>query len=199
VGLFRKQETYNEQMLREAGLDRVVFDEPETTRSDEPPAFPTGDISLGWLGNVEGGPMDWDAAVSVRAPGLAGDQVEFVTLPNGDVIVEKEKGDGDLSPMADAVEERVTPPYRAVAARQDGDLWGVGAKRIEVAQFEFPDADALELSENDGETELRVDGVPSDGAIPMELQRLGERVGANFCVEANRIDGDSWEVKVSAL
>ncbi|MBV8065467.1 MAG: hypothetical protein JOY73_08085, partial [Actinobacteria bacterium] len=83
--------------------------------------------------------------------------------------------------------------------RQDGDLWGVGAKRIDVAVFAFPEADALEVSQTDGVTELRVDGEPSDAAVPVELQRLGEREGADFCVEANRIDGDSWEVRVSPL
>jgi hypothetical protein len=119
---------------------------------------------------------------------VAGDQAEFTTLPNGDVIVEREKGDGDLSPLADAIEKKLDPPYRAVAARQDGDLWGVGAKRIH----------KVELSENDGIRELRVDGDPSDAEIP-ELVQLGEQVGTNYCVEGKRIDGDFWEVRVSAL
>jgi hypothetical protein len=199
VGLFRKRgESYNQQMLREAGLDRVVFRDPEPPA--DPPPFRSGEVNLGpFLGRVGGGPLDWDAAVSVRAPALAGDQIEFTTLPNGDVIVEKEKGDGDLSPLADAIEERIKPPYKAVAGRQGDDVWGVGAKRIEVAKFEFANGDALELSQNDGQSELRVDGEPSDAPVPVELQRLGERAGENFCVEANRIDEDFWDVKVSAL
>ena len=48
----------------------------------------------------------------------------------------------------------MSPPYRAVASRQDGDLWAVGAKRIEVAQIAFPDADKLELSQNGDEREF---------------------------------------------
>ncbi len=48
-------------------------------------------------------------------------------------------------------------------------------------------------------SELRVDGEPTDAAVPVELQRLGERAGRDFCVEAQRIDGDFWEVRVSPL
>jgi hypothetical protein len=203
VGLFRKRETYNQQMLREAGLDRVVFNEPPPAPAPEPvteaaPPAPADDWSvLTRHGRL--GPKEWDAATTTTAPGVVGDRVSFVTLPNGDLIIEEEEGNGDLTPLADAVEEHVSPPYRAAASRQSGDLWGVGARRIEVAAFPFPDADALELSRNDGETELRADGEPSGAAVPVELQRLGERTGANFCVEATRIDGDSWEVKVSPL
>lgn len=203
MGLFRKRETYNEQMLREAGLDRVVFNEPQPAPQPEPPPapvpLPMGDISLGYHGTTRGGPPEWDAVTTATASGIAGDEVRFTVLPAGDLIVEEERGDGDLSPLADAIEERLSPPYTAVASRQEGDLWGVGARRIEVATFAFPDADALELSQSDGVSELRVDGEPGDVAAPVELQRLGERAGSDFCVEATRIDGDAWEVRVSAL
>jgi hypothetical protein len=196
VGIFRKKETYNEQMLREAGLDRVVFRDP-TLQTDPTPA-PAADASfLTTHGRL--GPRDWDGATTATAPGISGDQVRFTVLPTGDLIVEEETGDGDLSPLADAIEGWLDPPYKAVASRQDGDLWGVGAKRIEVATIPFPAADALELSQSDGVAELRVDGEPSDVAVPVELQRLGERTGGNFCVEASRIDGDYWDVNVSPL
>ncbi len=201
MGIFRKRETYNEQMLREAGLDRVVFRDPTPAPTDPPPLDAGGRIpvSYGLRLEVDSGPMDWDTVTTAKVPGLAGDRVEFITLPNGDVIVEKEHGDGDLSPLADAVEEHVSPPYKAAGSRQEGDLWAVGAKRIVVAEFAFPDANALELSESDGVEELRADGEPSDTAAPGELQRLGRQAGTDFCVEAQRIDGDSWEVKVSPL
>jgi hypothetical protein len=203
--VFRKKETYNEQMLREAGLDRVRFKEPTPPPSDAPPLFDGSKMPILLYGPggrpvyVETGPMPWDIVTTATVTGIIGDTVEFVTLPDGDVIVEKEEGDGDLSPLADAIEERLSPPYRAAAARQDGDFWGVGARRIEVETIAFPGADALELAEADGRTEFRVDGEPSDVAPPVELQRLGERIGGDFCVEASRIDGDDWEVKVSPL
>jgi len=202
VGLFRrKEETLNEQLLREAGLD------PAQMLGAAPPPLPPQPVEpprsvLATSGAVDGsgvGPKEWDAAVTVTAPALVGDRVEFTTVPNGDVIVDKEDGDADLTPLADALERHVSPPYRAVGQRQDGNLWGVAAKRIQVAQIPFPDGDRLELSQHDGYGELRVDGEPSDSLVPAELERLGEALGDSYCVEAERIDGDLWEVKVSPL
>ncbi len=43
MALFRKKETYNEQMLREAGLDRVVFNTPEPDASPPPSDAATGE------------------------------------------------------------------------------------------------------------------------------------------------------------
>jgi hypothetical protein len=203
MGIFRKKETYNEQMLREAGLDRVVFNAPQPEPlpiAPVPPQFNTGDISLGHgPGKRRYGPMDWDITTTATAPGVDGDSVEFTTLPSGDLIVTEETGDGSLSPFADAIEEHISPPYKAIASRQDGDLWGIGAKRIEVATIPFPAAQALELTQSDGIAELRVDGEPSEATAPVELRRLGERIGGDFCVEAERIDGDHWEVRASPL
>jgi regulator of RNase E activity RraB len=136
--------------------------------------------------------------VTVRATTLPGNRIEFKTLPNGDIIVEDEKGDGDLAPLAEAVEGHLDPPYWAIASRQDGDVWAVGARRIQVAEFELAEGDAIELIVNDGAEEVRVDGEPSDAQVP-ELVQLGERKGASYCVEAERIDGDFWEVQVNAL
>lgn len=213
MGLFRrKQETLNEQLLREAGLDDAgqapgdlpPVPEPQAVPPSRPkpepsgPApFPMGDINLGH-GHRRGLADEWDTMVTVRAANLAGARIEFTTLPNGDILIEKEEGDGDLAPLAEAVERHVDPPYRAIAAHQDGDLWAVGAKRIRVARFEFGEGDAIELSVNDGAQDVRVDGEPSDAQVP-ELEQLGEQEGSNYCVEAGRIDGDFWEVKATAL
>jgi hypothetical protein len=201
VGLFRrrKQETLNEQLLREAGLDaeQVLGDPPPPPQPLEPPQS-----GLARAGVVDGsgvGPKEWDAAVTVTAPALMGDRIQFTTIPNGDVIVSEENGDADLAPLADAVERRLSPPYRAVGRRQDGDLWGVGAKRIQVAQIAFPDGETLELSQHIAHSELRVDGEPSDSLVPPELERVGEALGDSFYVQADRIDGDYWEVRATAL
>jgi hypothetical protein len=198
VGLFRRHETLNEQLLRQAGLDPA-----QLLRAQSPPPHPEPPKSvLAAVGLPDGsgvGPKEWDACVTVAAPDLVGNRIEFTTIPNGDVIVSEEAGDADLSPLADAVERNVGPPYRAVAARQEGDLWAVGAKRIEVARIPFPDGDKLALSQHGDDRELRVDGEPSDSAIAPELERLGEPSGNSFYVEADRIDGDLWEVRVTAL
>jgi hypothetical protein len=202
VGLFRRRnETLNEQLLREAGLD------PAQVLGDPPPLplLPLPEPSKSVLGAVgvpdpsTVGPKEWDAAVTVSAPGLAGDRVEFITIPNGDVIVGEESGDADLSPLADAVEQRVSPPYRAVGQRQGGDLWAVAAKRIQVAKIPLTGGEKLALSQHGNEAELRVDGEPSYGDVPLQLEALGQAVGDSFYVEAQRIDGDLWEVEVTAF
>jgi hypothetical protein len=191
VGLFgRRKETLNERLLREAGL-------AERPPQPEPPRSVLRKVGVPDGSGV--GPKDWDTAVTVTVPALVGDRIEFTTLPDGDVIVSDETGDADLSPLADAVERNVAPPYRAVAERKDGDLWAVAAKRIEVAQIPFPQGDKLELTHNGLEDELLVDGESSDAAVPRGLEKLGEAVGDSFYVEAERIDGDLWEVRATAL
>lgn len=202
MGLFRRRnETLNEQLLREAGLD------PAQVLGAAPPPPPPQPLEppksgLARAGIVDGsgvGPKDWDATATVTAPALMGDRVRFATIPNGDLIIGEENGDADLTPLADAVERHVSPPYRAVGQRQEGDLWGVGAKRIQVAQFAFPHGDKLEFSQHVDHGELRVDGEPSEMLVPAELERLGEALGGSFYVEADRIDGDYWEVRATAL
>ena len=207
MGLFRrKQETLNERLLREAGLDSgqafgnpTALTEPQPPPEPEPPPLDRAFASDGLPHRLALGPKEWDAAVAVQAPALAGDRIEFTTIPNGDVIVSEESGDADLSPLADALEEHVSPPYRATAVRQEGSLWGVGAKRIQVAQIPFPQGDKLQLSRNGNDRELRVDSEPSHEPAPPELERVGAAAADNFYVEANRIDGDLWEVKAAAL
>jgi len=187
VGLFRrKRETYNDQLLREAGLDRIQLDRPNVL---ETVGVPSGRAV---------GQADWDLSATVNAAGLAGDTIEFTTLPDGDVLIAEEQGDGDVSALSDAVEKELEPPYRARAARQDGDLWAVLANRIEVHSFSFPRAETLELSRKDSWQELRVDGEPSMGRAP-ELERLGERAGPDFFVKAERLEGGLWEVRVTPL
>ncbi len=199
MGLFRRRrETLNEQLLREAGLDpaQVLGGAPPPP----PPELPKSMLAAAGVPDGSGvGPKEWDAAVTVAAPALTGDRVEFTTIPNGDLIVGEETGDADLSPLADAVERRVGPPYRAVAARQDGDLWAVAAKRIEVARIPFADGEKLGLSQHGADREFRVDDEPSDATVPPELERLGQAAGDGFYVEAERIDGDLWEVRVTAM
>ena len=206
MGLFRRKETLNEQLLREAGLDDAAHALGEPPSVPEPPAepdsfpelatSPVGQPNLGHRRKVPPSPVGH--VVTVRAATLPGDRIEFKTLPTGDIIVEEEKGDGDLAPLAEAVEQHIDPPYWAIAARQDGDVWAVGARRIQVAEFELAEGDVIELIVNDGTQEVRVDGEPSNAQVP-ELVQLGERKGSSYCVEAERIDGDFWEVMVNAL
>jgi hypothetical protein len=206
MGIFRrrKEETLNEQMLREAGLDEP---EPaEETSEPEPldpyagsyPADANGGIVPASLDRAMARPAVWDLVTTVTAPGIAGDRVEFATLPAGDMIVDTETGDSDLSPLADAVEKQLKPPYRVLARREDDDLWSMAARTIDVVKLTFDGGDEIELVENEGSTELRVDGKPWNQEIP-ELERAGETLGTDFVVQADRLDGDLWEIRVSAL
>lgn len=179
MGLFRKKETYNERMLREAGLDRVAVPAPE------PPPEPEPDENVG-------------ETTTVALAQLQGDRVQFTVLPDGDLIV-THGGEGDFAPLADAVEKQLAPPYTANARQERGNRWLIRARQIEVAQFAFPDAETVGFSQAYGATDLQVDGEPSDASPPLELQRLGERAGTDYAVEASRIDGDYWEVKVTPL
>jgi hypothetical protein len=201
MALFRRRsETYNEQLMREAGFAAGAETPPAAPAVPTPPLEPPATLGerLGLPSGKGVGPPEWDACVTVEAPGFEGDRIVFVTLPTGDVLVEEEEGDRDVSPFADAIEGELRPPYRATATRQTEDLWAVGAKRIRVARIAIDRGDSLSLARNDGDREVRVDGEPADESIP-ELERLGERVGADFYVEAARLDGDFWEFGVSAL
>lgn len=199
MGLFRRRhETLNEQLLREAGLGPARAEETASELAALP-HFWRGEVDLGHGHKSRHRQTEGDTMVTVRAASLPGERIEFTTLPNGDIIVDREEGDEDLAPLAEAVERRVNPPYRAMADRQDGDLWAVTARRIQVAEFEFADGDALVLSVNDGAAELLVEGEPRGAQVPELLEQLGEPKGPNYCVEADRIDGDFWELRAFAF
>ena len=179
MGFFRRHdETLNEQLLREAGIDQPR----------DPRVPPPGPSSI----YVPRAPS-WDVTATVRAPGIAGMEARFVTLPTGDVIVDVETGDADLSPLADAIERQLKPPYRAHATRLHADLWGLTADAIDVRTFSCGAGDDVEVVSRGGAISVTVDGGPSDLRIP-ELEESGD-----FAAHATRIDGDFWEVEAHPL
>jgi len=125
--------------------------------------------------------------VTTEAEGIDGDAATFVALPDGTLLVEAGH-DSSLQPLADAVERELQPPYRARAARVNGDLWGVQARRIEVREIPNQAGDSLELT-SEG---VRIDGQRVFGSVK-ELEGLGD------VVRAERLDGDLWEVRASSL
>jgi hypothetical protein len=142
-------------------------------------------------------PRRWDAVASAEAPGLSGEEVHFVALPSGDLVVDEDEPGDTLSPLAEAVEQTVEPPYRAEAVRQGDEVWAVAARRIEVAEFQA-NGDEIELIANTDGRSLAIDGAREFGTIP-ELESLGAGESEAFVVRASRLDGDLWEVTVSAL
>jgi hypothetical protein len=202
MGIFRRRtdETLNEQALREAELDRTTPDPPEAPAPADPYAgtYPADNVLGIWV-RAMARPGEYDAVVTVHAAGIPGDAVDFATLASGDVIVDSEQGDADLSPFADAVEQELQPPYRAVARRQDGDLWSLAARGIDVLELDFAHGDEIELASLAGEIDVRVDGEAWNGRIP-ELEQAGEAAeGEDYVVQAERLDGDLWEVRASPL
>jgi hypothetical protein len=213
MGFFRRreEETLNEQLLHEAGLDDAAHEhepaaEPEQEHEPAPPdpvdpfagTYPASNVLGLWV-RAMARPGEYDAFLSVHAPELPGDTAGFATLPNGDVIVDDEQGDADLSPLADAVDKQLPPPYRVVARRGEGDFWSVAARGIDVLELDFAAGDEIELASIDGEIDLKVDGEAWNGRIP-ELEAAGEAAnGEDYVVQAERLDGDSWEVRASPL
>ncbi len=139
----------------------------------------------------------WDAVVTAKAD-VSGGELWFVGLPDGSLLLE-EGGDGDLTPLATAVEGELSRPYRAIAVRRAGNIWAIAARRIEVVELEDdPGGDELELSWNGSERTYRVDGEPSFGGA-RSLERLAEQRFETWAVRASRLDGALWEVTVAPL
>ncbi len=181
----RRREPLHRRLAREAGLT------PEPQPHDPGPHW--GEVGIHGIHRQR----DWDALVAVAAE-IAGDEVRFVTLADGSVVIEAGEDDADPSPLADALEGQVEPPYRAAAVRHD-DLWTVGARRIEVIELDpDPGGEELELSWNDGERAIRVDGEPTLGSVPA-LERIASERHDAWVVRASRLDGPLWEYSVAPL
>jgi hypothetical protein len=141
---------------------------------------------------------EWDAIVRVAGVELETDEVRFVALDDGTLVVDGDE-EGDLARLAEAVEEELKPPYRAQAVRTDEAVWTVAAEAIElVALGRELEGEELELTVSGGARSLLVDGVPALGTS-RELEQLGEERGDDFVVRASRVDGDLWDVRVLPL
>ena len=200
---FRRKETLNQRLIREAGLDAGSI-AGELAPEREP-----AELEESWFGSrslslferlsgevVSARPRRWDAVVSAQAEDIEGDELEFVGLPDRSLIVEQE-GAGDVTPLADAVESQLEPPYRAQAVRRGPDVWAVAARRIQVATFEA-EGEEITLTEHYGNRTLTVDGAQAFGSVP-ELERIGRAGGASYVVRARRLEGDLWEVQADPL
>jgi hypothetical protein len=198
VSLFRRGKPLHVR-LAEAGDVGL----PETARTS-----PAGQAAEppGWDGEPRGEPgihgvprpRRWDSVATADAPDLRGDVVHFVALPDGTILVEEDEPDDALSPLADAVESSLPPPYRAESVRRGPTTWAVAASRIAIVEVPGLRGDEAELVvTRDGRT-LHVDGRPTFSSAPA-LERAGEAEGSEYVVRAARLDGDLWEVEASPL
>jgi hypothetical protein len=154
----------------------------------------------GTLDVLHGGrPRQWDAVATAEAPELTDDELEFVTLPDGTLLVDGEIPEGALSPLADALEHELTPPYKARAIRRDGAIWAVAANRIDVVEVpEEIDGDSVSLVVQGHERTLLVDERPGWVAVPT-LESFAYDRHKDFVLHAERLDGSLWSVKVNPL
>jgi hypothetical protein len=183
--IFRR-EPLHKKLEREAGLEQ-----------QEPPLVDPGPH---WgVTGIHGVPRPrrWDAVASAEAPGLAGDELHFVALPGGDLVVDEDEPPDTVAPLADAIEQTIEPPYRAEAVRRQDDVWAVGARRVEIASFEA-DGDLLQLVATEAGRSYSVDGEQTFGTVP-ELERIARAAGESYVVRARRLDGDLWEIEVDPL
>ena len=164
MGLFRRSRPLHERLAEEADLD--IGKEPRA-----PSAFSgfLHEVAADMVG-IHGvsRPRQWDVVASAAAD-LPGDQVHFVALPDGTLVVDEDVPDGSLLPLAEAVEGSLRPPYRAEGVRHDERVWAVGGRRIQVRELPGHHGNEVELVE--------------DGLV----------------IVGRRLEGDLFEVSVNPL
>jgi hypothetical protein len=188
VPFWRRDEPAHERLAREGGLA------PERGARDGRQHWFEQLVGIHGVAR----PREWDAVATVKASGLGAERITFVALPDGSLILE-EGPDGDLEPLAAAVEATISPPYRAEAVARDDQHWGVAANRIEVLELpEVADGEEISLTVQGDEHELLIDGAEHEGTVP-SLEAFAAARYPSFAVRGQRIDEDLWEVRVFAL
>jgi hypothetical protein len=197
VRLFRRRKPLHEQLAEAGELSFGSGNAAPTGLSSEPP---------GWDGEPRGEPgihgvprpRRWDAVATADAPGLNGEIVHFVALSDGTLVVQEDEPDDALTPLADAVEASMPPPYRAEAVRRGPGTWAVAASRIAIVSVPGLGGDLAELVVTREGRTLTVDGRTRLGHAPA-LERIGQSEGTEYVVRAERLDGDLWEVEATPL
>jgi hypothetical protein len=197
VAFWRKEQPEHERQAREAGIDLEGTTPPEQRLPLEPqPRFPfvAGLREPGVHGIHR--QREWDFVGTTIAPGLVDERIVFVVLPDETLLIEEGQG-GEIEPLAGAVEGELELPYRVVAVRQEGDRWAVAANRIDARELPGVPGEEITLTRQGVNRELVVDGLEVDDSIPA-LEQLAVEHDA-FVLEAERLDGDLWEVRISPL
>jgi hypothetical protein len=182
VGIFRRSKPLHERLAEEGGIGE---------REPRQPLY-TGVIPETGIHGIPR-EREYDAVVTTEAPDVEGPDVRFVALEDGSLLVEE--GDGDLAPLADAIEQEVKRPYRATAIRRGETQWAVAGRGLRVIELPEPGGDEVELVLRGEERTLLVDGNREFGTIP-QLEALADNDAA---IRAARLDGNLWEVRVDPL
>jgi hypothetical protein len=202
LGFFKRERPIHEQLAEEAGLDIDGLDDElaagagatgESLRTRVP--MPSDLLA------VHGIPREpeWDAVASAQAPDLPGEDLEYVALADGTLVVDEDVPDESLSPLAEALEGQISPPYHGYAFWQQDDVWAVAAKRVQIVEVpEDVPGDEVELAVNGGARSTVVDGEESGAEIP-SLETFAAQQFGSFVLRANRLDDLLWEVTVIPL
>jgi hypothetical protein len=194
LGFLRRERPIHEQLAEEGGLDFARHVSDLSPREPIDPRHPFWQVV-----GIHGIPREreWDAVGSAEAPGLPGQEVEFVALPDGSLVVDEDLPDGTLVPLADALS--LPAPYHAFGLRQEADVWSVAAKRVQVVEVpEQVDGDEIQLVVSEEARALFVDDLPSSASIPSLEAFAAEQFGS-FVLRASRLDDLLWEVTVIPL
>jgi hypothetical protein len=195
----REEEPAHERLAREAGIDLDAQAAMEGAPLEPVERIPL--LAAFREAGIHGlhRQRQWDVVASAEAPELAGDRFDFVTLPDGTLLVEGDVPEGALSPVADALEQEISPPYSAHAVRRDGAVWAVAANRIDVVEVpEEIEGDTVSLAVQGEERTLLIDERPGWSDIPT-LESFAEQQHRDYVLHAERLDGDLWSVKVNPL
>src|SRR5579884_3286382 len=109
MALFRRRQPLHRRLAELGGLGDALGAgaEDRSSREPAPAALPPGwDGEARGEAGIHGVPRArrWDTVVTAAAPSLHGDMVQFVALPDGTLLAEKDEPAGALRPLADAVE-----------------------------------------------------------------------------------------------
>jgi hypothetical protein len=197
VGLFRRSQPLHRRLADAAGLSLEATPGRMPGLAAEPPGWdgePRGESGIHGVPRAR----RWDAVATATTHGLRGDAVHFAALPDGTLVVDEDEPDDALTPLADALEQMLAPPYRAEAVRRSPDTWAVAGRRLAVVAAPGLDGNEAELVVTAGDRSLTVDGLRRLARAPA-LEAAGAQHGAEFVVRATRLDGDLWEVEATPL
>jgi hypothetical protein len=196
VALFRRRKPLHERLADAGGMALDATAGPGGLNA-QPPGW---DGEASGVTGIHGVPRArrWDTVATTDARGLRGDTVHFVALEDGTLVVDEDEPDDALTPLAEAVEQAIAPPYRAQAVRRGPETWAVAASRITIAPVPGLTGDEVELTSTREGKVLRVDGHTTLGSA-RALERIGQAEGTEYVVRAKRLDGELWEVDATAL
>lgn len=174
----------------------LLQNESRGTLVDSPGPGDSSGLGLDAL-SASSRPREWDSFVSTGAPDLTGDTLRFFALENGSLVILEDVADEAVSPLAEALHRRIQPPYRAAAARTDGDVWCAIAESVELIESPEIAGDEFELTDFEGRHELRVDGVLT-APIPEQLLAI-VRPDGNSALIGERVADGLYAIKVWPL